>query len=316
MSEQASASVAPEAIVPTTETPTPDSPHADLADASEAELKDAAKNGTPEEKKEAKKMLKEITYKANGVSHVEKLPFEIPEEHAEYFRKQLSLNKGAQQSMQSQAQLESEVKQFVAAMKSDTKGALSRMGIDPKQFAAMMLEEELKEQAMSPEERERNELRSKLKAIENERSKEKEEFTKKELERTTQMEYERISTKMEEAIKTSGLPQDPAIVKRMAHYMLIGNEYGVKLEPSEVVEVVRDEMFAELKSLVSKLGADKVEELLGKEALNAIRKKNVAKATKTTPATAKAATKNIEAPTKPQQEKVQEKQSIKSLFGV
>lgn len=316
MSEQASGAPAPEAVSPTAQTPTNETPQTNLDPKDEAALKDAAKNGTKEEKAEAKKMLKEISYKANGKEFKETLPFEIPEEHAEYFRKQLSLNKGAQQSMQSQAQLESEVKQFVASMKTDTKGALARMGIDPKQFAAMMLEEELKEQSMSPEERERNELKAKLKSMEDERSKEKEEFNKKELERTTAMEYERISTKMEDAIKTSGLPQDPAIVRRMAHYMLIGNEYGVKLDPEDVVEVVRDEMFAELKSLVSKLGADKVEELLGKEALNAIRKKNVAKAVKTTPATAKAATAKIEAPSKLKEDTKPEGRSIKDIFGV
>ena len=311
-----SSAPAPEAVVPTATNPT-DAPQTNLDPTSEAALKDAAKNGTPEEKKEAKKMLKEITYKANGQSYTEKLGFEIPEDQVEWMQKQLSLNKGAQKSMQQYSQLETEIKAFAASMKTDTKGALQRLGIDPKQFAAMMLEEELKDQAMSPEERERNELRAKLKNLEDERNKEKEEFTKKELERTTQVEYERISTKMEAAIKTSGLPQDPAIVKRMAHYMLIGNEYGVRLEPEDVVEVVRDEMFAELKSLVSKLGADKVEELLGKEALNSIRKRNVAKATKTTPATAKAATKSIEAPSKPKEEqKASEKQSIKSLFGI
>lgn len=315
MSESTAAPAA-EVVSPTATSPT-DAPQTNLDPANEAALKDAAKNGTPEEKKEAKKMLKEITYKANGQSYTEKLGFEIPEDQVEWMQKQLSLNKGAQKSMQQYSQLETEIKAFAASMKTDTKGALQRLGIDPKQFAAMMLEEELKEQAMSPEERERNELRTKLKNLEDERNREKEEFTKKELERTTQVEYERISTKMEAAIKTSGLPQDPAIVKRMAHYMLIGNEYGVRLEPEDVVEVVRDEMFAELKSLVSKLGADKVEELLGKEALNAIRKRNVAKATKTTPATAKAATKSVEAPAKPKEEqKAQEKQSIKSLFGI
>ena len=120
---------------------------------------------------------------------------------------------------------------------------------------------------------------------------------------------------MEKVIQTSGLPQDPAIVRRMASYMLEGAKLGVKLDPEEVVEIVREDIFAELKSLASKLGIDKLEELVGKDALNAIRKKNNAKAKTITPATAKAATANISAAEKSSTKAPQGK-SIKDIFGI
>jgi hypothetical protein len=251
-----------------------------------AQLEAAAQNGTPKQQAVAKKMLKEIKFKANGQDFTETLPFEVPEEHLEYMQKHFSLNKGAQTSMQKYSQLEREIKDFAAKAKTDTKGALKLLGINPSEFAAAMLEEELKMQSLTPEQRELEEAKKELQALKAKQETDAQEFSKKELERVTQLEYDRISTKIEKAITTSGLPQEPAIVKRLANYMLIGNQMNVKFEPEELVEIVREDMYNELQGLIKHLGADKVEQLVGKDILTEIRKKNIAKA-KTTPATAK-----------------------------
>jgi hypothetical protein len=278
-----------------------------------AALQDVAQNGTPTQQAAAKKMIKEIRYKANSQEYTEALPFEIPEDQVEWMQKQLSLNKGAQHSMQKYGQLESEVKQFGQAMKSDTAGTLKRLGIDPKQFAAAMLEEELRLNAMTPDQREREELKTQLKQLKEQQAKEKEDFSKKELERVTQIEYERISTKIEKAIDTSGLPKDPATVKRIANYMLIGNNMNIKFEPEELVEVVREDMLREVQSLIKALGPDKAEQLVGKDFLKQVRQKNVAKA-KQTGATAKSGLKDVGNKPKTDVPKT-EKKTFKQHFG-
>lgn len=276
-------------------------------------LQNAVANGTPQQQAVAKKMLKEIKYKANGIEHTETLGFEIPEDQVEWMQKQLSMNKGAQKSMSEKAQLENEIKSFFGDLKGNTKDTLAKLGIDPKQFAAMMLEEELKQQAMSPEQKELEELKAKYAQSEKDKKAREEEFTQKELERATKLEYERISTRMEKAIETSGLPKDPAIVQRMAKYMLLGNQYNVQLDPEDVVGLVRDEMFAEISSLVKQLGADKVEQLVGKDILKQIRQKNLAKS-KQTPGTAKAAIKDVGVVSK-KEAKETPKKTFKDHFG-
>lgn len=278
-----------------------------------AALASQLENGTPKQQAVAKKMLREIKYKADGQEFTEQLGFDVPEDQVEYMQKQLSLTKGAQKRMAQYGQLENEVKQFVSSMKTDTKTALARMGIDPKQFAAQMLEEEIKLNSMTPEQREREELKAELQRIKQEQSKEKEEFSKKELERVTQLEYDRISTKIEKAIDSSGLPKEPAIVKRIANYMLIGNQMNIKLDPEELTEIVRDDMYREIQGLVKSLGADKVEQLVGKDILKQIRQKNVAKA-KATGATAKAGIKDVTSSAK-KDEKPVEKKTFKQHFG-
>lgn len=302
-------SAAPQSAVPAANTQAPQ-------DASQApQIGQVPGQTVPQTVAQAKKMLKKLSYKVDGADVEDELPFEIPEEHAEYMRKQLSLTKGAQKRMAEKAQLENEVKAFFNELKKDPKSGLNKLGIDPRQFAASMLEEELRQQSLTPEQKELEELKAKLQAAEADRKSKDEEFTKKELERATQVEYERISNRIEKAIDTSGLPKEPAIVKRIANYMLVGNQLGVKLDPEDLVEVVREDMFNEIQGLIKSLGAEKVEQLIGKDMLTQIRKKNVAKA-KTTPATAKSGMKETAKSIKGEPKTTTApKKSMKDFFG-
>jgi hypothetical protein len=258
-----------------------------------------------------KKRINKLLLKIDGADFEETLPFDIDEEHADWMKKNLQMSKVSQKRMQETKNLESQVKQFVQALKGDTRNTLKQMGIDPKEFAAAVIEDEMKLQAMTPEQRERQELEAKLKNLQDERQKEKEDFERKELERLQQLEYEKIDAKMGQAIEKSGLPKNPAVVKKMADYMLLGLQNGVTLEPEDVVDLVREEIHSDLQSLIRSLGEDNVESFIGKDVLNKIRKKNISKA-KQTPATAKAGMKDVSV--KPV-EVASEKKSFKKFFG-
>lgn len=263
---------------------------------------------------EAKKRLKQLQLKIDGETYDEELPFEIDEDQKEWMTKNLQLSKKAQKSMQSESQLRSQVDQFVKSLKGDTKNTLKQMGIDPKEFAAMIIEEELQQQAMTPEQREKAELQAKLKQLEDERRQEKEQFDKREYERLTQQEYERIDTKMTSVIDQAGIPKSPYVVKKIAQYMQDGLQYGVNLEPEDVIGLVKEEIQADLKELLSALGEDKVESFIGKDILDKVRKKNIAKA-KATPASLKAAIKDV-GTAKKTDAKPAEKKNMRDFFGI
>ncbi len=263
---------------------------------------------------EAKKRLKQLQLKIDGETYDEELPFEIDEDQKEWMTKNLQLSKKAQKSMQSESQLRSQVDQFVKSLKGDTKNTLKQMGIDPKEFAAMIIEEELQQQAMTPEQREKAELQAKLKQLEDERRQEKEAFDKREYERLTQQEYERIDTKMTSVIDQAGIPKSPYVVKKIAQYMQDGLQYGVNLEPEDVIGLVKEEIQADLKELLSALGEDKVESFIGKDILDKVRKKNIAKA-KATPASLKAAIKDV-GTAKKTDAKPAEKKNMRDFFGI
>jgi hypothetical protein len=260
-----------------------------------------------------RKRLKQLQLKIDGEELTEDLPFEVDEEHAEYLRKNLQLSKKAQKSMQEVSSIRSQVQDFVKMLTGDTKAALAQLGIDPKEFAASIIEEELKLQAMSPEQRERLELEHKLKQLEEEREREKQEFNQRELSRLQQQEYERVETKMVAAIESSGIPRSTYAIKKMASYMMDGAKEGVMLEPEDVVELVKQEIQDDLKELINALGEDRVENFIGKDILDKVRKKNISKI-KQTPASVKSGIKEVSS--SKSASKPAEKMSIKDFFKV
>lgn len=271
---------------------------------------------TQQQQAEAKRLNK-LKLKVYGQEVEEELPFEIEEnpEAVEYLTKQLQLAKAAQKAMQENNSYKSQVEQFFKSFKSDTKAALKEMGIDPKQFAAEVIEEEIKRAQLTPEQRELEELKAEKKRLEEERKREKEEFEKKEYERLSQQEYERVETQMSMALEKSSLPKEPYVVKKIADYMLIGIQNGIDLSPEEVLPLVEQEIKSDLQALIKALGEDKVEDFVGKDVFNKIRKKNLAKA-KQTPATAKAAIKDVGASPKIGSEDKSEKLSMKDFFKI
>jgi hypothetical protein len=285
------------------------------SEGSVAGLQEQAQNGTPAQQAQAKKMLKSLQLKVDGRTFTEELPFEIPEEAAEYMTTQLQKGRAAEKRFQESRLLEQQVQQFVSELKGDTRAALKKMGIDPRDFAAQVLEDELKKAQMSPEQLEKMELEQELKRLQDESKQKEEEFTRREFERVTQQEYERIDNQMTSALDKSDLPKSPYVVKKLAEYMMIGAQNGIDLTAEDLVPIVREEIMNDLQTLINAMGEDKVENFIGKDVLNKIRKKNIAKS-KVNPATVlKAAVKDTGKTGQKTAEPARSKKDMKDFFG-
>ena len=283
---------------------------------SQVEGEGSEEQSEPEQpsKQEAKK-LKKLKLKVYGDEVEEELPFEIDEnpEAVEYLTKQLQLSKAAQRAMQEKSSFEQQVKEFFKGFKSNTKSALEQMGIDPKEFAAAVIEEEIKKSQMTPEQLELEQLRQEKQRLEEEREKSKKEFEEKEMERLQQIERERLDNQITDALDKSDLPKTPYTVRKIAEYMYIGATKGVELSAQDVMPLVREELLSDLRTIIDSMGEDAAEEFIGKEVINRFRKKNLAKA-KQTPATAKSAIKEVAKP-QPKSEPEQ-KLNYKDFFKI
>jgi hypothetical protein len=266
------------------------------------------------QKAEAKR-IRELKLKVHGEEITEELPFEIEEnpEVVEYLTKQLQLSKAAQRAMQENSSFQKQVSEFFKDLKSNTKAKLMELGIDPKEFAAQVIEEEIKKAQMTPEQIRQQELEEELNALKNEAKRKEEEFNQKELERLREIEFEKIDTQMSIALDKSDLPKKPYVVRKMAEYMLIGANNGINLTAEDVLPLVREELLGDLQEIINSLPEDKAEEFIGKEVLTRFRKKNLAKA-KQTPASVKSAIKDVG--TKKSEDKKQEVPvNYKQFFG-
>lgn len=295
-----------------------EAPEAVESEAPETEGGEQAAPPVQEPVVEAKKRIKQLKYNANGVEHTEELPFEIDDspEAVAYLTKQFSLARAADKAMKENSSTKKQAEALVKAIKGNTKEALLEMGIDPKELAAAIIEEEIKKSQMSPEQKELEELRAHKKQMEEERQKMKEEQEKENRTKEEQLAYEKISNEIADAIKTTYLPKEPATVRRVAHYLKVANEQGVSVSAAEVMPFVEADLKEELQSILNQLGEDNFEEFVGKDRMSKQRKRNIekAKSTPKTPATAKAGI--VEVKSAPKEAKGEEKVDYKKFFGV
>jgi len=270
-----------------------------------------------EAKAEAKR-IRELKLKVHGQEITEELPFEIEEdpEVVEYLTKQLQLSKAAQRAMQEKSTFEKQVGQFFQDMKSNTKAKLIELGIDPREFAAQVIEEEIRRAEMSPEQLKQMEMEQELARLREEAKAKEEEFNQRELERVRAIEFEKIDTQMTQALDRSDLPKKPYVVRKMAEYMLIGANNGIDLTPEDVLPLVRQDLLGDLQEVLGSLPEDKAEEFIGKEVLTRFRKKNLAKIKQpTTPASVKSGIKDVAGNSRNSAEKPTDKVDYRKFFG-
>jgi len=263
-------------------------PQSDSGESQEIEGSEQLQEGSEQElspkqaKAEEKKLIRKLKLKFNGKEVDEELPFDIPEEYAEFMTKQMQMAKLSQHKSQEFSQLEREVGAFLQQLKENPRKALANpsIGIDVKKLAAEILEDEIAQANKTPEQIEREALQAELEALKAEREEEKQRLDKENLERLTEHEFERYDNLMSSALETSNLPKSPYVVKKMTEYMIEAVESGLDIEPKDVIPLIQEEMQSDVRELLRALPAEMVEKLLGEEIITGLRKSRVAAAKK------------------------------------
>lgn len=271
-----------------------------------------------EQVQEQKKKLKALKLKFNGKEIDEELPFEIDEEHADWMKKQLQMSKLAQSKAQEAAELQKEVVAFIQELKTNPKKALANpmIGLDVKQLAAEILEEEIENSKKSPEQLKIEEYERKLKEIEEKNAQEKAEQERQRQELALERAYEKYDNMIANTLESNpDLPTTPYIIDKMTKYMAIAVEEGYEPEMDIIANIVREEVNNDVKHLLTVLPVDKVEQLLGQEVLGKLRKNRLANATKKTPPPTKKIASDVAA-VKKQEAPAASKVTIRDFLGV
>lgn len=271
--------------------------------------------GQTEQTPAARKMIKQLKLKFNGKETVEDLPFEIDEEHQDWYVKQRQKAMLADHKSQEYSQLEREVGAFIQELRRNPKKALSNpaIGLDIKEFAAQILQEEIEQSQKTPEQIREEDLNRQLEELKAEREAEKEDYSKKELERLTEREYERYDNQLSSALEASDLPKSPYIVKKMTEYMMLGIENGVDVTPEQIIPLVREEMIQDIQEMFQIMPAEMIEQIIGKQNLDKLRKSRVAAVKPPVPV--KSTVRDVAAK-KTESKQEDKKQTIKDFFGV
>ena len=267
-----------------------------------------------------KKRINSVKIKYNGKDFEEKLPFEIDEDPAviEYMTKQLQLAKMSQVKAQEAKTLEQDIVSFLQELKTNPKKALSNplVGLDVKQFAAQILEEELENAKKSPEQIEKEKLAEELKALKEEREREKQEAEQRAYQQTLERSYEKYENMLTNSLdQNPDLPREPYVIEKMTKYMSMAVEAGYEPDMSVISGIVRDEINSDMQKVLNSLSEKDLEKFLGKNVLEKLRKSRLASAKKAPP-TVKSIAKDVATKKPSEKPSNSPKTTIRDFFGV
>lgn len=274
----------------------------------------------PAEIKKEIARIKKLRLKVDGKDIDEDLPFDLPDDPKarEYMTRQLQLAKMGQNRAQQYSALEKEVVGFLNQLKTDPRKALSNpnIGLDLKKLAAEIIEEEISNSQKSPEQIRAEALEKQLQQLKEEREQEKQSAEERERERLTQQAYEQYDNQISAALDKGDLPKSPYLVKKISDYLLSGLEKGIDVTVDDVMPLVKKEMVDDMQQLISSLPDEAVEQFIGKDLLNRLRKKNLAKAKAAPPQPVKSSIKDVTKTGLKSDAKPIDKKSFKQFFGV
>ncbi|MFI5241261.1 MAG: hypothetical protein ACHQUA_02385 [Microgenomates group bacterium] len=282
-----------------------------------AKIDDAQKvltdpSASKEEKKEAKKNIKEFKLKVYGREVTDKIDLDNEEELVKRLQKAHSFDKVAQES----SQLRKAAEQFVDLLRKDPRKVLSdpNINIDLKKFAQDIINADLEDQAKTPEQREIEKLRADLEARISKEKEDEDTRKKSEFEKLQTETEQKLESDITSALEGGNLPKTPYTVKKMAEIMMTALENDIELSAKEVIPLLRKQMQEDIKQMFSASSDDLLEEMLGNDNLTRLQKRRLAKSKNVveTAADIKPTGKDVEA----KESKETQKQTIRQFFGV
>jgi hypothetical protein len=265
---------------------------------------EAAAEAEESAKLEAKSKIKKYQIKANNKTRDIEIDWSDDKQIEQYLAKAV----GADEKFQEAASLRKQVEQLVNELKSNPLAILKhpQLGIDIKALAQQVLNEELEEMQLSPEQKQIKELESKLKEKE---EKEKALETEKEAAQRAKFEQEAMETldnSITEALGKSNLPKSPYVIRRMADSMIAAMEMGyADVTPDQVLPFVEEQILGEINRLFESSPDDMfdkvMENVVGKKHLDKYRKSKVSKSKKPANTVTAAQVKDTGASVKPKE---------------
>lgn len=269
---------------------------------------------TPQAKQEAKKQLKKILLKVDG----EEFEEEYDPNDENFMREQMQLAKVSRKRMQEKALIEKDVLQFLEDMKKNPRKALSdpAIGLDLKKFAEEIIMQEIENSKKSPEQRKLEEAQEELRALKEAREQEKAQRDENEKTRLTEQEFERLDIQMSQALEKHNFPKNPAIIKRMAEYLIVGLDAKKDLSVEDIIPLIKEDLKNDYRDILNSFPSDDdLEDYIGKEFVDRIRRKNIAKAKKgNNNAALKSSAKPLSTGKTSEPKKVEPTQTFKDFF--
>ena len=226
-------------------------------------------------KAEAQSLKKKLTLKVDGQDEV--VEFDPSDEQA--LVRELQKSRAFDKRSKEFSGFKSQVDNFIKGLRENPDSILEQMGINVDDLAEKRLQRKIQEMQMTPEEREKEKMRAELEELKKEKQRAEQERQQAQQEALKNKYAAEIENDIESALNDSKskLPRkNPRVIARIAQTMLWASANGYNnVSVKDVLPYVEKEWKEELSSYFDNSAEDLIEELVGKQNLERMRKKRL-----------------------------------------
>lgn len=200
------------------------------------EVEEAIEKGASEE--EVKSMIRKFNLKVDG-KEIEK---EIDLNDEEALKREFQLAAKGQKSMQEKAEQEKAFAQFLQAARKDPFKAMKQLdpSFDEMEYVAKIVDEMVKEQEMTPEQKEQAKMRKEYEEALAERDRLRKEAQERQAQEQTQQILNQLKQDIETALNADeDLVADKSTVALVAQEMARADEQGVELNANQALQIAK-----------------------------------------------------------------------------
>jgi hypothetical protein len=185
-------------------------------------------------------------------------------------------NKAAAKRMEEAAMTRKEAAAILQLFQENPKEVFRLLGKDARQFAESIINEELQESLLSPEQKENRRIKQQLEQYQIQERLAREQYEREQQEAELARYTEEIQTQIIDTLETAGLPKTERTVGRIAYYMQAALQAGyTNVTPKDVIDHVKKDYQYDLKSLLGGLSEEQIEMYLDSDIVRRIAKSTV-----------------------------------------
>jgi len=232
-----------------------------------------AQGGEPQSQQTPQSLKEKFKFAVDGEEFEEEVDFSNKED----LKRRFQMAHAAKKRMAEAAAERKKAYQIVQEFEANPESMLSRLGPKGREIAEKFLLNQIKEEMLSPEEREMRDLKKYKESTEAEKAKIREAEVKAANEKKEMEVANQYQEKFIQALEKSGLPKSPDMIKRMAKMEAKNLEYGLDLSPEELAGEVKKELISLVKFVAGDADGDQLINMLGEDISKKIRKSDLKK---------------------------------------
>lgn len=245
----------------------------DLLDEVEGE---EAEEDLTQEEEELKEQVKKIQKKLKVYGKEVEKELDLSDDAA--VTRELQKSAAFDHMSQEFSQFKKQVNTFMEQLQSNPISVLQKMGYDVDSIAEEHLSKQLEEMNLDPVEKEKREMQRQLEEYKQQLEEQENARREAEIEQMRNQYAAEIETDIGNALESgkTTLPRSPLVVKRVAETMMLAMQNGYpEVKASDVLPVVEKQFRKELRDMFGVLPEDALEELVGKDNFERVRKRRL-----------------------------------------